>query len=72
MLMIGNGESLVVAGQALKFEGFALHCAAPATAAWQCIADWVNGLLRPIPLPISLRLDKIFKNDEQENDEQEN
>jgi hypothetical protein len=39
---------------------------------WQCIADGVNGLLRPIPLPISLRLDKIFKNDEQENDEQEN
>jgi hypothetical protein len=39
---------------------------------WQCIADGVNGLLRPIPLPISLRPDKIFKNDEQENDEQEN
>jgi hypothetical protein len=35
--------------------------------AWQCIADGVNELLRPIPLPISLRLDQIFKNDEQEN-----
>jgi hypothetical protein len=56
MLMIGNGESLVVAGQALKFEGFALHCAAPATAAWQCIADGVNGLLRPIPFPISVSI----------------
>ena len=56
MLMIGNGESLVVAGQSLKFEGFALHCATPATAAWQCIADGVNGLLHPIPFPISVSI----------------
>lgn len=35
LLMIGNGDAvaLIVADQALNFEGFALHCAAlPATA----------------------------------------